>query len=165
MHTHFSVCFSLLNSFRTSSLSIDGHSFTISAISSVARSTDAVVSVDDSHDLRERMAKSRRVVDQALSNGTSIYGISTGFGGSGKLLSYLKHPTTLSLNAWHQRTRAPKTSKILDLLCYNYCILAFYRPRFRRQSPKIRCRCSILSHPGSCPSPGCARQSSCASTP
>jgi Aromatic amino acid lyase len=45
----------------------------------------ADVELDDSTTTRERLAKSRKVISDKVESGTSVYGLSTGFGGSGGL--------------------------------------------------------------------------------
>lgn len=44
----------------------------------------AMVVLDDSAEVRTRMEKSQRVMDSKLEAGKSVYGVSTGFGGSGE---------------------------------------------------------------------------------
>lgn len=41
------------------------------------------VALDDAPEIRERMAKSRNVLVGKVQAGKSVYGVSTGFGGSG----------------------------------------------------------------------------------
>ena len=56
----------------------------MAGVVSVARHLSSVV-LDDSPSIKENIAKSRSVVEKKVNNGTSIYGLSTGFGGSGML--------------------------------------------------------------------------------
>lgn len=48
----------------------------------------AKVVLDDSYEVRSRIEKSQRAIDSKLESGKSVYGISTGFGGSGMPVSY-----------------------------------------------------------------------------
>jgi len=58
-------------------VNVDGQSLTIEAVEAVARGGAATVFGDRA---RERVAASRRVVDEILSSGQVAYGINTGFG-------------------------------------------------------------------------------------
>ncbi|KAJ3516420.1 hypothetical protein NLJ89_g1123 [Agrocybe chaxingu] len=60
---------------------IDGHSLTTAAIVSAARHT-TLVRLDNTKRVKERVEKSRQVVVDKIASGASIYGLSTGFGGS-----------------------------------------------------------------------------------
>lgn len=66
-------------------MTLDGYDLTIPQVTAVAR-FHAHVKLDETPEIRHRMEKSRAVVDKKLANGTSIYGISTGFGGSGSFI-------------------------------------------------------------------------------
>jgi phenylalanine ammonia-lyase len=60
---------------------IDGQSLSIAAVTAASRH-GASVALDGSSKVRDRMEKSRRVVTDKIDGGISIYGVSTGFGGS-----------------------------------------------------------------------------------
>ncbi|OBZ69631.1 Phenylalanine ammonia-lyase [Grifola frondosa] len=62
-------------------VSVDGHTLSIPAVTAVARHS-AAVALDDSAQSKERVAKSRRVIVHKVDCETSVYGVSTGFGGS-----------------------------------------------------------------------------------
>jgi phenylalanine ammonia-lyase len=66
---------------------IDGHSLTTSAVVAAARYF-ASVELDDRKEIRQRVEKARQVVVDKVASGASIYGLSTGFGGSGKPCVY-----------------------------------------------------------------------------
>lgn len=67
---------------RTGSASrLDGHNLSIGAIVAVARH-GAPVRLDDSRKVKEKVAKSRQVMEDLLKSHISVYGVSTGFGGS-----------------------------------------------------------------------------------
>ncbi|KAH8828221.1 L-Aspartase-like protein [Flagelloscypha sp. PMI_526] len=63
------------------SVNIDGQTLSIPAVVAVARH-GASVELDKSQAVQERMAKSRAVITGKVTDGTSVYGVSTGFGGS-----------------------------------------------------------------------------------
>lgn len=54
----------------------------------------ASVRLDDSKNVKERVDKSRQVVVNKVATGASIYGLSTGFGGSGMYKGQLKQLTS-----------------------------------------------------------------------
>lgn len=71
------------NSFRrTQSVKVDGYNLTTAAVVAAARYT-ASINLDYSKKVKERVDKSRQVVIDKVASGASIYGLSTGFGGSG----------------------------------------------------------------------------------
>ena len=66
---------------------VDGHNLSISAVTAAAR-YHASVNLDGSFPIRNRVAKSRRVIANKVAAGTSVYGVSTGFGGSGQFTRF-----------------------------------------------------------------------------
>ncbi|THH18112.1 hypothetical protein EW146_g2821 [Bondarzewia mesenterica] len=64
-------------------ITLDGQSLSIPAVTAAARYNASVV-LSDTPAVRERIAKSRSVVESKVHGGKSVYGVSTGFGGSGK---------------------------------------------------------------------------------
>ena len=66
-------------------MKIDGYSLTTAAVVAAARYF-ASVELDDKKEIRLRVEKTRQVVVDKVASGASIYGLSTGFGGSGKLM-------------------------------------------------------------------------------
>ncbi|THH33065.1 hypothetical protein EUX98_g1153 [Antrodiella citrinella] len=62
-------------------VSVDGHTLSISAVNAAAR-YGAHVALDESPAIQERIAKSRKVIVGKVASETSVYGVSTGFGGS-----------------------------------------------------------------------------------
>ncbi|KZP27572.1 phenylalanine ammonia-lyase [Athelia psychrophila] len=64
-----------------SPITIDGHSLSIPAVTAAAR-FGASVELTGGDATKELVKKSRAVIDVKVSSGTSIYGVSTGFGGS-----------------------------------------------------------------------------------
>ena len=62
---------------------IDGHSLSIPALVAVARHNAQIV-LDDSPEIRDGIQKSRDVIVGKVETSQSVYGVSTGFGGSGK---------------------------------------------------------------------------------
>lgn len=63
------------------SVIVDGHNLSIAAVTAAAR-YHASVSLDDSHAVKNRISKSRKVIVDKVDAGLSVYGVSTGFGGS-----------------------------------------------------------------------------------
>jgi phenylalanine ammonia-lyase len=68
-------------------VNIDGYSLSIAAVTAAAR-CNASVELDNSPALAERVCISRNVILDKVSTGTSVYGVSTGFGGSGESLRH-----------------------------------------------------------------------------
>ncbi|KAA1470566.1 phenylalanine ammonia-lyase [Dentipellis sp. KUC8613] len=62
-------------------ISVDGHSLSIPAVAAAAR-YNASVSLVDTPSIRERIQKSRNVIVDKVEGAKSVYGVSTGFGGS-----------------------------------------------------------------------------------
>ena len=62
---------------------VDGQTLSITAVVAAARHCSQV-QLDNSDKVRTRVANSRAVISNKVDQGTSIYGVSTGFGGSGK---------------------------------------------------------------------------------
>lgn len=73
----------LLNHTRTGNpVVVDGTTLSIPAVAAAAR-FGAPVTLDGSSDVRERVIKSRKVIVGKVESEKSVYGVSTGFGGSG----------------------------------------------------------------------------------
>jgi phenylalanine ammonia-lyase len=70
-------------------VNVDGYSLSIVAVAAAAR-YNASVELDTSPATAERVSKSRKVVVDKVSSGISVYGLSTGFGGSGKSLCVIE---------------------------------------------------------------------------
>lgn len=64
-----------------STVVIDGHSLTIGEVAAVSRH-GAKVTLTKSQAVREAVAASRRVIEEKMDEGMSVYGVTTGFGGS-----------------------------------------------------------------------------------
>lgn len=71
--------------YRINAVKVDGHTLTTAAVAAAARHA-ASVRLDDSKRTKDRVLRSRQVVEDKVNSGASIYGLSTGFGGSGKCL-------------------------------------------------------------------------------
>jgi phenylalanine ammonia-lyase len=63
-------------------IEIDGYSLSIPAVTAVARHSTPVV-LKDSPTIRNRLQKARDVIVEKVDGNKSVYGVSTGFGGSG----------------------------------------------------------------------------------
>ncbi|KAF8653331.1 hypothetical protein AX16_004031 [Volvariella volvacea WC 439] len=60
---------------------LDGHNLSVAAVTAAARFS-ASVALDASPEVTERIKKSREVITKKVESSTSVYGVSTGFGGS-----------------------------------------------------------------------------------
>lgn len=85
-------------------VNIDGQTLSIAAVVATAR-YQAAVQLDDSPHIQERLHKSRAVIASKVSSGASVYGLSTGFGGSGELFGTLCH--SLSYSRFSGHTNGP----------------------------------------------------------
>ena len=73
-----------LDAYRSGmAVKVDGHTLSIAAVTATARYRSRV-ELDGSPQNKERIIKSRAVIANKIENGTSVYGLSTGFGGSGE---------------------------------------------------------------------------------
>ncbi|KAJ7776524.1 L-Aspartase-like protein [Mycena maculata] len=61
---------------------VDGQTLGISAVTAAARHIDVRVELSTDEAIQERVRKSREVIHQKVKKGVSVYGLSTGFGGS-----------------------------------------------------------------------------------
>lgn len=105
-----------LHSFRNGRpVIVDGQNLSISAVTAVSR-YNAAVTLDGSPAVKARMAKSRDVITSKVESGTSVYGVSTGFGGSADTRT--DEPLLLG-NALLQHQQSgvlPTSTKPLDVL-------------------------------------------------
>jgi len=60
---------------------VDGQTLSIAAVTAAAR-YHASVNLDRSSTIKERVFKSRSIISEKVESGASVYGLSTGFGGS-----------------------------------------------------------------------------------
>ncbi|KIM40278.1 hypothetical protein M413DRAFT_446453 [Hebeloma cylindrosporum] len=94
---------------------VDGQNLSIAAVTAAAR-YHASVALDESPALRAKIAKSRKVIVDKVDAGLSIYGVSTGFGGSADTRT--DQPILLG-NALLQHQHSgvlPSSTKPLDVL-------------------------------------------------
>jgi phenylalanine ammonia-lyase len=68
---------------------VDGSTLSIAAVAAAARH-NAIVELDASLKIKERVFRSRNVITDKVAKGTSVYGLSTGFGGSGERILPLR---------------------------------------------------------------------------
>ncbi|KAF8504772.1 phenylalanine ammonia-lyase [Russula emetica] len=94
---------------------IDGHSLSIPAVVAVARHNAQIV-LDDSPEIRAGIQKSRDVIVGKVETSQSVYGVSTGFGGSADT----RTPNTLALGSallQHQHSGVlPSSTDVLPSL-------------------------------------------------
>lgn len=69
---------------------VDGKTLSIPAVTAAAR-YQASVTLDEAPAIKDQVARSRAVIVDKVSSETSVYGVSTGFGGSG-----------MSIHAWYE---------------------------------------------------------------
>ncbi|KAI0090738.1 phenylalanine ammonia-lyase [Irpex rosettiformis] len=82
MYAKFIESYDVLSSFRSGTpVVIDGNSLSIPAVTATAR-YGAQVTLDDSQQVRDRVLASRQVIVGKVGAEKSVYGVSTGFGGS-----------------------------------------------------------------------------------
>ncbi|KAJ7596029.1 L-Aspartase-like protein [Mycena floridula] len=78
----FLVSYNELQSYRNGApVNVDGQNLSIAAVTAAARYNAAIV-LDKSEHIYARVLKSRGVITKKVEEGTSVYGLSTGFGGS-----------------------------------------------------------------------------------
>ncbi|KAF9012397.1 L-Aspartase-like protein [Cyathus striatus] len=96
-------------------IKVDGHGLSVSAVAAAAR-YHASVELDSSAAVKERLAKSRKVIVDKVESGASVYGLSTGFGGSADTRT--DQPLLLGhALLQHQHTGVlPSSPKSLDVL-------------------------------------------------
>ncbi|KAJ7703111.1 phenylalanine ammonia-lyase [Mycena rosella] len=61
---------------------VDGKTLSIAAVTAAARHVGVDVQLSNDSAVKERVVKSRAVITEKVEKGTSVYGLSTGFGGS-----------------------------------------------------------------------------------
>ncbi|KAJ7800274.1 L-Aspartase-like protein [Mycena leptocephala] len=61
---------------------VDGKTLSVSAVTAAARDIGVDVHLSKDTAVKERVARSRAVITEKVEKGTSVYGLSTGFGGS-----------------------------------------------------------------------------------
>jgi len=88
---------------------------TTAAIVAAARYL-ADVQLDDRKEIKQRVEKSRQVVVDKVMTGASVYGLSTGFGGSGASILLLTLLFLLDLEKFLADTRTDKPLKLGDAL-------------------------------------------------
>ncbi|KIM40304.1 hypothetical protein M413DRAFT_446481 [Hebeloma cylindrosporum] len=112
----FIQSFKELDSYKNGkSVIVDGQNLSIAAVTAAAR-YHASVSLDESPALKAKIAKSRKVIVDKVDAGLSIYGVSTGFGGSADTRT--DEPILLG-NALLQHQHSgvlPSSTKPLDVL-------------------------------------------------
>ena len=78
------LCLTGTNSFRNGkAVVVDGHSLSVPALVAAARH-NAQIFLNGSTEIRARIQSSRDVIMGKVETAKSVYGVSTGFGGSGK---------------------------------------------------------------------------------
>ncbi|KAJ7084481.1 L-Aspartase-like protein [Mycena belliarum] len=61
---------------------VDGKTLSVAAVTAVARYVSVAMQLSNDIAVKERVAKSRAVITEKVNKGASVYGLSTGFGGS-----------------------------------------------------------------------------------
>jgi len=115
---------------RGKSIVIDGHSLSVPALVATARHSAPIV-LNGSPEIRARIQKSRDVIVGKVETSQSVYGVSTGFGGSG---TYFRRVFFLQLvTQLHLSSKLTLAHPTLWLSAMHYCSISmrvFYlRPR------------------------------------
>ena len=142
---------------------IDGHNLSVPALVATSRH-NAQVLLNGSNEIRARIQASRDVITAKVETSKSVYGVSTGFGGSGKRLRFplLLPPVTDSCPCPLQRTLARPTPWPWEARYCNTNMPAFSP---RPQMYSLPSPFSTPWRPQACRSLGFAAQSSFVSTP
>lgn len=123
------LCLTGTNSFRNGkAVVVDGHSLSVPALVAAARH-NAQIFLNGSTEIRARIQSSRDVIMGKVETAKSVYGVSTGFGGSGKpdygpasSFWFLTHACLL------QRILARLTLWLWEARCCNINMLASSLP-------------------------------------
>ncbi|KAI0034707.1 phenylalanine ammonium lyase [Vararia minispora EC-137] len=94
---------------------IDGHTLSVSDVVAAARYGSSVA-LDESKDVRARVDKSRSVIVGAVEAARSVYGVSTGFGGSADTRTNNHLALGHALVQHHHTGVLPSAARILDVL-------------------------------------------------
>ncbi|KAG5648509.1 hypothetical protein DXG03_003120 [Asterophora parasitica] len=96
-------------------VTVDGQTMSVAAVTAAAR-YNVRAELDNSAEIKERVQKSRNVIATKVESGTSVYGLSTGFGGSADTRT--DQPLLLGQALLqHQHTGVlPSSAKPLDVL-------------------------------------------------
>lgn len=81
----------------TKPLLIDGHTLSLAAVNAAARYGIPVL-LDSSSEVKARVKRSKATLDDKLRDKKSIYGVSTGYGGSGECLLLRLRPLLINLS-------------------------------------------------------------------
>lgn len=92
------------NSRNGKPVTIDGYNLTIADVVAVARH-GTKAELDASPEVRAKVERSMEAIDSKLASGRSVYGLSTGFGGSGTSRVYILPATFHSLHLSTADTR------------------------------------------------------------
>ncbi|KAJ6610205.1 phenylalanine ammonia-lyase [Mycena sp. CBHHK59/15] len=92
---------------------VDGQTLSISAVTAAARNVGVHVQLSNDSAVKERIRKSRGVITDKVDKGVSVYGLSTGFGGSADTRT--DKPIHLGQALLqHQHSGAPSNLPLLD---------------------------------------------------
>ncbi|KDQ20054.1 hypothetical protein BOTBODRAFT_27476 [Botryobasidium botryosum FD-172 SS1] len=117
-------------------VTVDGSSLTIADVVAAARYGAPVV-LNEAHEIRARVDKSQRAINQKLDEGQSVYGLSTGFGGSADTRTS-EHLVLGKALLQHQH------AGILPLQAVNPPILPLLDPTAATSMPESWVRAAIL---------------------
>jgi hypothetical protein len=90
-------------------VTVDGYNLTIADVVAVARH-GTMAALDASPEVRAKVERSMEAIDSKLASGKSVYGLSTGFGGSGMFLAHILLATFCSIyfaNSRHSYRPSP----------------------------------------------------------
>lgn len=91
---------------------VDGETLSIPAVAAVARYGAGVV-LDDTPEIQDRVLASRKVIADKVNGQKSVYGVSTGFGGSGEpiLFHIIARVLTAILSASRHTNQRPSDAR------------------------------------------------------
>lgn len=117
------LCLIITTSFRNGkAIVIDGHSLSVPALVATARH-NAQVFLNGSTEIRTRIQSSRDVIVGKVETSKSVYGVSTGFGGSGEpgygrpFFRFLTHIPALSSRYSHAQHPGPGKRVVATPAC------------------------------------------------
>jgi phenylalanine ammonia-lyase len=93
---------------------VDGRSLSVAEVTAVAR-YGASVELSTDGDVREAIASSRRVIEGKVRDAKSVYGVSTGFGGSGEI--------PMSVSTVHAAKQCTADTRTSDTLALGHALL------------------------------------------
>jgi hypothetical protein len=131
-------------------VTVDGQTLSIAAVTATSR-YHASVKLDGCPQIKERITKSRKVISDKINSGTSVYGVSTGFGGSGTHLSLYNRARNHILTLNVKLILVPTSLCFSEMPFFNTSTVVSCHPR---QSLSMLCPSLTLFARPPCPNHG-----------